>query len=206
MVRVGSEPFLRQRHRQQEVYAGVHPMRRQRVLIGLLIAAIFIGSFGVALRSPFLTGAQEKPAIAKFQDRLVAAAEPATAKSISVPTSDQSNSKPLASVAEVEAFSVNNIRPTKGFATVSATASMTPQESPAKASPTSQPSQSRIAVEPHRVLLPKRKPKTPITKEVKSTTTKQKPTEQEQAVQTPKPQMPKPMAFGNIGYNYNPQQ
>jgi hypothetical protein len=166
----------------------------------LLIAAIFTGSFDVALRSPFVTGTQkEKPAIAKIQDRLLAVAEPATARSISVQTSEQSNSKPPAGVAEIEPFSVNNIHPTDGFVTASA-------KQDSAASPTSVSSRSRMAAEPHAVPLPKRKPKRAIIKEAKSSTTKQKLTEQEQDEQTPKPQMPKPMAFGSIGYNYNPQQ
>ena len=43
--------------------------------------------------------------------------------------------------------------------------------------------------------------KKPITKEAQTTTVKQIPMDQEQGEQ-----MPKPMAFGSIGYNYNPQQ
>jgi hypothetical protein len=182
-------------------------MRRQGVLIGLLIAATFIGSIDVALRSSFVPATQpqkEKPAFAKIQDRLLAVAEPATARSVSLQPSEQSDSKPRVSVAEGEAFSVNNIRPTVGFVIhhVSST-----QQAPA-ASPTLVSSQSRIAAEPHAVPLPRRKPssapplraKRPITKEAQTTTAKQKPMEQEQGEQ------PKPMAFGSIGYNYDPQR
>ena len=65
-------------------------MRRRRILIGLLIAATFIGSIDVALRSDFVTATapqKEKPPFAKFQDRLIAVAEPATARSVSPQTS-----------------------------------------------------------------------------------------------------------------------
>jgi hypothetical protein len=208
MVRAGSEPFGQLRRRQHELYGGVRLMRRQGVLIGLLIAATFIGSIDVALRSSLVTATQpqkEKPAFAKIQDRLIAVAGPATARSVSLQTSEQSDSKPRVSVAEVEGFSVNNIHPTAGF--VTRPASSTPQDS--VASPTLVSSQSRIAAEPHAVPLPRRKPisapalraKRPIAKEAQTTTAKQKPMDQEQGEQ-----MPKPMAFGSIGYNYNPQR
>jgi hypothetical protein len=42
--------------------------------------------------------------------------------------------------------------------------------------------------------------KKPITKETQTTTDTQKPVDQEQSDQ------PKPMAFGSIGYNYDPQR
>jgi hypothetical protein len=210
MVRAESEPFWQLRRRQQEL--GVRLMRRQGILIGLLIAATSIGSIDVVLRSSFVTGTQpqkEKPAFAKIQDRLnaaepAAASEPATARSVSLQTSEQSDSKPRVSVAEVDAFSVNNIRPTVGFVTHPASST---QQAPA-ASTTLVSSQSRIVAEPHAVPVPRRKPssapalreKRPITKEAQTTTVKQQPMEQEQGTQ------PKPMAFGSIGYNYDPQR
>ena len=132
----GSEPFGQLRRRQN--YDGVPLMRWQQVLIGLLIASTFIGSIGVALRSSFLTATQ-LPAFTKIQDRLIAVADPATVRSVSLQTSEQSDSTPRVSVAEVDAFSVDNIHPTVG--------------------------------------------------------------DEEQGEL-----MPKPMAFGSIGYNYNPQR
>ena len=203
MVRAGSEAFRHLRHRQHELHRGIRFMHRRRILIGLLIAATFIGSVDVVLRSDYVTATarqKEKPAFAKFQDRLIAVAEPATARSVSVQTSGQS-----ANVGEVEAFSVNNVHPTAGF--VTHPASLTQQAS--RVSPTLVSSQSRVAAEPHTVPLPRRKPisapvlraKRPITKEAPTTTVKQIPMEEEQGEQ-----MPKPMAFGSIGYNYNPQQ
>ena len=200
MVRAGSEPIWQLRRRQPKL--GVHLTRPQAVLIGLLTAVIFVGSIDVSLRSSFVTGPQplkEKPAFAKIQDRLVAVAEPTIAKSVSLQTSEQSDLR--ASVAEVEAFSVSNIHPTDGFVTGSKAhpASSTQQDS--AASPTFKSSQPRTAAEPHAVPLPRRKPKRPTAKEAQSTTAKQKPMDQEQGEP-----MPKPMAFGSIGYNYNPQR
>jgi hypothetical protein len=203
MVRDEYEPFWRLRRRQQEL--GVRLMRRQGILIGLLTAATFIGSMDVVLRSSFVTATQkEKPAFAKIQDRLTAMAEPATARPVSPQTSEQSDSTPRVNVAEVEAFGVNNIRPTNGF--VMHPASSMQQHS--AVSPIVVSSESRIAAKPHAVPLPRRKPsiaaplreKRPITKEAQTTAVKQQPMEQEQGTQ------PKPMAFGSIGYNYDPQR
>jgi hypothetical protein len=175
----------------------------------LLIAAIF-----VALRSSFVTGPQpqkEKPAFAKIQDRLIAVVEPETAKEVqtSIPreaskplqASNHSDSKPGIGVAAVEeAFSVSNIHPTDGFITASTTHTASSTQRDSAASPTFMSAQSRIAAEPHAIpALPRRKPKS--TKEAQSTTAEQKPMDQEQGLQ-----MPKPMAFGSIGYNYDPQR
>jgi hypothetical protein len=203
MVRRDPEPFRQLRRRQYELYGGVRFMRRRRILIGLLIAGALIGSIDVALRSDYVIATapqNEKPPFAKFQDRLIAVAEPATARSVSLQTPGQS-----ANLGEAEAFSVENIHPTASF--VTQPASSTQQAS--RASPTLVSSQSGVAAEPHRIPLPRRKPssapvlraKSPITKEAQTTTVKQIPMDQEQGEQ-----MPKPMAFGSIGYNYNPQQ
>ena len=209
MVRAESEPFWRLQRRQQEL--DVRLVLRQGILFGLLIAATFIGSIDVVLRSSFVTATQpqlEKPAFAKIQDRLTAMAEPPMPRSVSPQTSEQSDSTPQVNVAEVEAFGVNNIRPTNGF--VTHPASSMQQDSAASPIVVSSvvSSQSMIAAKPHAVPLPRRKPssapalreKRPITKEAQTTTVKQQPMEQEQGTQ------PKPMAFGSIGYNYDPQR
>jgi hypothetical protein len=149
---------------------------------------------------------KEKLAFAKIQDRLIAMAEPATAKSVSLQTSPQSDSESRVRVAELEAFTVNNIHATAGFVTHPASS----MQQDSAASPTLVSSQSRTAAKPHAVPLPRRKPssapplraKKPIAKEAQTVTAIQKPTEQERGEQ----QMPKPMAFGSIGYNYNSQQ
>jgi hypothetical protein len=161
-----------------------------------------------------VTGPQpqkEKPAFAKIQDRLVAVAEPETAKEVqtSIPreaskplqASNHSDSKPGIGVAAVEeAFSVSNIHPTDGFITASTTHTASSTQRDSAASPTFISAQSRIAAEPHVIPpLPRGKPKS--TKEAQSTTAEQKPMDQEQGLQ-----MPKPMAFGSIGYNYDPQR
>jgi len=192
---VRAEPFWQLRRCQQEL--GVYATRRRGFLAGLLIAAIFAGSIDVALR--FVADSQpqkEKPAFAKIQDRMISAAEPDTAKSLQ--TSQQSDSSPQVSVADVEAFSVSNIHPTVGFITHSAALPASTQQD-SSASPTLVSSQ--LSAEPHGVPLPRRKPKRPTTKEVQPSTTEPKLIKQEQGDQEPKP-----MAFGSIGYNYNPQQ
>lgn len=195
MVRPNAEPFLQLRLRQQALSARVS--RLQRVLVGLLIAATLIGSIA-ALRLSAATG----PHPLKIHDRLSAVAEPATARSVSLQTSEQSDSQPRTATAEVEGFSVANIRPTNGFITKSASSTQ-PDSAPSQA----RSSQSMIATEPRVVPLPRRKPnrtalpraKTPKTEEAQTTDT-QKPLEQQQSEQ------PKPMAFGSIGYNYDPQR
>jgi hypothetical protein len=171
----------------------------------LLIAATLVGSIAALQLSAAASGPhpqKNKPAFLKIQDRLSAVAEPTTAGSVSLQTSGQLDSQPRIATAEVEAFSVANIRPTNGFITKSASSTQ-PDSAPTQA----RSSQSMIAAEPRVVPLPRRKPnraalpraKRPITQEARTTDT-QKPLEQQQSEQ------PKPMAFGSIGYNYDPQR
>ena len=186
-----------------------HLMRGQGAVIGLLIAAIFVGSIDVAMRAYSAIGTQpkaEKVVSVKIQDRLIAAvadSQEAIQRSTSPgavkpQTSDPSAPNPGSDVTGV--LSVNNIRPTDGFVTAPATR---PEPSTHRnlALSSTPASQSRAAVEPHLVSLPTRKPKTPIAKETQSSTAelKAKAEEQEEIG-------PKPLAFGSIGYNYNPQQ
>jgi hypothetical protein len=193
----------------QSLIAQLKP-RRQGALIGLLIAAIFVGSIDVAMRTYFAIGPQPqtgKVVAAKIQDRLIAAdLAKAVQTSISLAaakplqTSDPSASKPESDVTEVEVFSVSNIHPTDGFVTAPARHPASATQSDTAISSTSS-SQSRTAAGPHLVPLTKRKPKRPIAKETQSNTAELKAI----AVRHEK-QEPKPMAFGTIGYNYNPQQ
>jgi hypothetical protein len=191
----------------QSLIAQLKPrlMQRQGALIGLLIAAIFVGSIDVAMRTYFAIGAQ--PQTAKIQDRLIAAdlakavqtsISPAAAKPLQ--TSAPSASNPGSDVTGVDVFSVSNIHPTDGFVTASATHPASAIQPDSAISSTSA-SQSITAAEPHLVPPPKRKPKRPIAKEAQSNTAKSKPMAVRQEEQGPKP-----MAFGSIGYNYNPQQ
>jgi len=185
-------------------------MQRQGAIIGLLIAAIFVGSIDVAMRAYFAIGTQpqtEKVGSVKIQDRLIAvvadsqkALQTSTSPGVVKPlqTSDPSASNPGSDVTGV--FSVSNIHPTDGFVTAPATrpASSTYPDSAVSSTP---PSQSRTAAGPHLVSLPTRKPKRPMAKEAQSSTAdlKAKAGGQEE-------RGPKPLAFGSIGYNYNPQQ
>jgi len=204
MVRVNSEPVCQLRRAQE-----AHLKRRQGAIIGLLIAAIFVGSIDVALRAHSAIGTQpqiEKVASIKIQDRLTALVVEDLQKALGTSTSlgavkplhTPSASNPGSDVTGV--FSVSNIHPTDGFVTAPATRP-TASTHPNLAVSSTPASQSRIAAESHLVSLPTRKPKRPIAKEPPSSTTelKAKAGVQEEAG-------PKPLAFGSISYNYNPQQ
>ena len=206
MVRVNSEP-VRQLRRAQRA----HLINRQGALIGSLIAAIFVGSIDVALRAYSAIGTQpqtEKVASVKIQDRLTALVVEDSQKAVGTSTSlaaveplhtsNPSASNPGSDVTGV--FSVSNIHPTNGFVTAPATrpAASTHPNLAVSSSPAPQ---SRIAAQSHLVSLPTRKPKRPVVKEPPSSTAelKAKAEGQEEGG-------PKPLAFGSIGYNYNPQQ
>ena len=194
-------------------------MRLQGTIIGLLIAAIFVGSLDVAVRTYSAIGTHpqtktEEVKPVKFQDRLGAVLE-ASQKPIQAPsigavkplqTSEPSNSN-LGSDATA-AFSVSNIQPTGGFVTAPATRPASSKHPDPDSSPTSQ---SGPAAGPHSVSLNIRKPKrpTPIrAAELKAKTEKSKEKTEKQKEESDRPEEkgPKPLAFGSIGYNYNPQQ
>ena len=189
--------MVRQLRRAQKAYL----MRSQGAVIGLLIAAIFVGSIDVAMRAYSAIGNQpktEKVVSVKIQDRLIAvvadsqeAIQTSTSPGAVKPqTSDLSAPNPGSDVTGV--FSVSNIQPTDGFVTAPATRPVL-SSTPA--------SQSRTAAEPHLVSVPMRKPKKPIAKEAQSSTA-----ELEAKAEGQEDRGPKPLAFGSIGYNYNPQQ
>jgi hypothetical protein len=200
MVRVSSELVCQPRRVQTPHVA----------IIGLLIAAIFVGSIDVAIRAYFAIGTQpqpEKVGSVKIQDRLTAvvadsqrALQTSTSPGIVKPlqTSDPSAPNPGSDVTG--GFSVSNIHPTNGFVTAHATrpASSTHPDAVVSSTP---PSQSRTAAEPHLVSVPTTKPKRPMAKEAQSSTAEPKAEPGTQAEAGPKP-----LAFGSIGYNYNPQQ
>ena len=180
---------------------------RQGAVIGLLIAAIFVGSIDVAMRAYSAIGTQpktEKVVSVKIQDRLIAVvADSQKAIQTSSPgaakpqTSDTSASNPGSDVTGV--FSVSNIQPTDGFVTAPATrpAASTHPNLAVSSTPASK---SRTAAKPNLVAIPTRKPKKPIAKEPPSSTTELK-----AKAGTQEEGRPKPLAFGSIGYNYNPQ-
>jgi hypothetical protein len=184
-------------------------MQRQGTIIGLLIAAIFVGSIDVAMRAYSAKGTQpqaEKVVSVKIQDRLIAvvadsqktfqtSTSPGAVKPLQ--TSDPSASNPGSN--STGEFSVSNIHPTDGFVTAPARHPASATQSDTAISSTSS-SQSRTAAGPNLVPLTKRKPKRPIAKETQSNTAELK------AMAVRQKQEPKPMAFGTIGYNYNPQQ
>ena len=93
MVRVNSEP-VRQLRRAQRA----HLINRQGALIGLLIAAIFVGSIDVALRAYSAIGTQpqtEKVASVKIQDRLTALVVEDLQKAVGTSTSPSCRSSPF---------------------------------------------------------------------------------------------------------------
>jgi hypothetical protein len=206
MVRVNSET-VRQLRRAREA----HLINRQGAIIGLLIAAIFVGAIDVALQAYSAIGTQpqaEKVASVKIQARLTALVVEDSQKAVGTSTSlgavkplhttDPSASNPGSDGTGV--FSVSNIHPTDGFVTAPATrpAASTQPNLAVNSTPASK---SRIAVESHLVSLPTRKPKRPIAKEPPSSTAELKAKAEGQDEGGPKP-----LAFGSIGYNYNPQQ
>ena len=203
MVRVNSEPVCQITRVQRAPL-----IHRQGAIVGLLIAAIFVGSIDVALRAFSAIGTHPQTAklvSPKFQDRLIAlvadsqkALPTATSQSTKpLQTADPSASNPGSDVTGV--LSVSNIHPTDGFVTAPATrpAASTHPNLAVSSTPASQ---SRTAAKPHLVSIPTRKPKRPIAKEPPSSTAELKANAgaQEEGV-------PKPLAFGSIGYNYNPQ-
>ena len=134
--------------------------------------------------------------VADSQRALQTSTSPGVVKPLQ--TSDPSASNPGSDVTG--GFSVSNIHPTNGFVTAHATrpASSTHPDAVVRSAP---PSQSRTATEPHLVSVPTRKPKRPMAKEAQSSTAEPKAEPGTQAEAGPKP-----LAFGSIGYNYNPQQ
>ena len=183
-------------------------MQRQSALVGLLIAAILVGSIDVAVRTFFARGTPPhtgKSASAKIQVRLEPDGKDRSGlywpDARALQTSSPSEPKAEIGLTEVEGFSVSNIHPTDGFVPASATHSASSTQ-PASAVPAASASQSRTAAEPHSVPLPRRKPKRPIAKDAQSSTAELKRTDDQRQAEGE----PKPMAFGSIGYNYGPQK
>jgi hypothetical protein len=205
MVRVISEP-VGQLGRTEKA----HLSHRQVAIGGLLIAAIFVGSIDIAMRAYSAIGTQpqtEKIVSGKIQDRLIAVvADSQTALQTSTSlgavktpqTSDPSASNPRSDVIGV--FSVSNIHPTDGFVTTPATrpAASTRPNLAVSSTPVAQ---SQTAEEHHLVPVPTRKPKNLKSKEPPSSTAELKARAGRQEEEGPKP-----LAFGSIGYNYDPQR
>jgi hypothetical protein len=204
MVRVNSEPVCQIRREQTAPL-----IHRQGAIIGLLIAVIFVGSIDVALRAYSAKGTHPQTAKVvsqKIQDRLIALVADSQ-KALPTSTSQSTvkplqSSDPLASNPESDVtgvFSVSNIHPTDGFVTAPATrpAASTHPNLAVSSTPASQ---SRTAAKPHLVSIPTRKPKRPIAKEPPSSTAELKANAGAQEEGGPKP-----LAFGSIGHNYDPQ-
>ena len=139
---------------------------------------------------------QSKLGTVKIQDRLIAVAASRTAH---VDAETSALSPPNSRKDGIEGFSVNNIRPTNGFVAARATRPTSPIHKNAAVNPTS-PSKSRTAAGALSVSLPTRKPR-PIPKKAQSSTAQPK-----AKTVTEVEAKPKPLAFGSIGYNYDPRQ
>ena len=137
---------------------------------------------------------QSKLGTAKIQDRLIAVS---ASRSAHLDAETSALSPPNSRKDEIEGFSVNNIRPTNGFVAARATRPASRIHKNAAVNPTSS-SKSRIAAGAVSVSLPTRKPR-PIPKKAQSSTAQPKAKTEGEA-------RPKPLAFGSIGYNYDPRQ
>jgi hypothetical protein len=185
-------------------------MQRRGFLTGVLIVAISLGSVEVAMRI-FAIGTQphlDKTTSAKILDRQITVVEPDTAKAVQtskppdaskpLQTSKPAGFKTELGAPEAEVFNVGNIHPTEGFVTSGTHPASAPQQE--AVNPTSA-SQSRTAAEPHLIPLPTKKPQRPTAKGAQSSTAELKRKAPRQGEREPKP-----MAFGSIGYNYDPQR
>jgi hypothetical protein len=193
-------------------------------LAGLLIAAMFVGSIDVAMRA-FAIGAEtsQKAASPRTDNMQTVPAAPDTAKAVQTSFTPQDAAKTVRSPSEAKpeidlaeqsrVLSVSNIDPTDGF-----TSKLSPL-SPSKASAepesitnTTHVSQSDSAAGPDQpdaatqpdqfdtMPLPTRKPEGPIAKETPRGKTALK-----QIARRRGDGEPKPLRFGNIGFNYYAQ-
>ena len=189
-------------------------MQLQGTIVGLLIAAIFVGSLDVALRiySEIGTHPQiETEKLVKFQDRLIAvlgdAQKPIQATSIGAVTPLESSEPSTSNLGSDEAFNVSNIQPTDGFVIAPATRPTSSTHPNLDSNPGSQ-SGPAAGLQP--VALPIRKPKRAVA--IRAAESKAKIENPKEITEKPKEEAnpevrgPKPLAFGTIGYNYNPQQ
>ncbi len=211
--------------RWSKFHLGDRLMQRRGAFVGLLMAVVFVGSIDVAIRA-FATGAETsgKAVSLETQGHQIAAATSETAKAVQSssplpngPTTAQSPSepKPESDLTEAGGFSVSNTHPTDGSTSKPSPASLSPSEASAEpasvANPTSvsqpdsatQPDEPDAAAQPDQsdaMPLPTRKPEGLIAKEASRSKATLKRIAQRRGEREPKP-----MRFGNIGYNYNAQ-
>jgi hypothetical protein len=199
-------------------------MQRWGMLVGFLIAALLGGSIDVAMRAS-ATGTETSEKAVSLQAQVLQTVAP-TVESAKVVQSSPISSNGLMTVQgpsnpkpesdptqEGRMFSVSNIHPTDGFNSKPSPISLSPSEDSAESAsltnpdPGAQPDSDAKPDEPDATAqpdqsdampLPTRKPERPIAKEAARS-------KANRIAQRRGDQKPKPLRFGNIGYNYNAQ-
>jgi hypothetical protein len=201
-------------------------MQHRRVLAGMLIAAMFVGSIGLAMRT-FAIGAEtsQKVASQRTDNMQIVAAAPDPAKAVQTSFAPQDAAKTVRSPSEAKpeidlteesgVLGVSNIHPTDGFTSKLSPGSLSPSE--ASAEPESVSNTTRIsqsdpaagldqpdaAAQPDQfdtMPLPTRKPEGPVSKEAPrgKAALKRMSHRREDGE-------PKPLRFGTIGFDYYAQ-
>jgi GYF domain 2 len=208
-------------------------MQRRGVLAGLLIAAMFAGSIDVAMRA-FAIGAEtsQKVVSPRTDNVQIVAAAPDTAKAVQTSFTNPDAGKTVRSPSEAKpeidltegsgVLSVSNIHPTDGFTSKLSPGSLSPSEASAEpdsvtntthvsnnkslvsqSDPAAGPDQPDAAAQPDQfdtMPLPTRKPEGPMAKEAPQGKAALK-----RIAHRRENGEPKPLRFGNIGFNYYAQ-
>jgi len=201
-------------------------MRQRGALAGLLIAAMFVGSAEVAMRA-FAIGAEtsQKAASPRTDNVRIVAAAPDTAQAVLTSFTPQDAAKtvqsPSQSKPEIDSsdgsgvLSVSNIHPTDGFVSKPSPGSPWPSEASAEpesvtntthvpqSDPDAGPDQPDAAAQPDQfdtMPMPTRKP-------AEGSIAKEEPRGKAalKRIAHRREREPKPLRFGNIGFNYYAQ-
>jgi hypothetical protein len=192
-------------------------MQRWGILVGFLIAAVLGGSIDVAMRAS-ATGTETSEKAVSLQAQglqtVVTTAESAKAVQSSPISPDgpitvqgPSDPKPESDpTQEGGVFSVSDIHPTDGVTSKPNPPSLLPSEAsaePASVTNGTKPEEADVAAQPDQfdaMPLPTRKPERPMAKEApRSKATLNR------IARRRGDQEPKPLRFGNVGYNYYAQ-
>ena len=170
---------------------------QQGIAAGLLVIAVLLGAVDLAMKSSSASGSKAhlaKSVTPKFQDRPpfeLAAPAPLSTNPLE-PT-------PPPDLAAAEVFNVSNGHPMGGLVRVLNKTLESETEPPAQMHRPTPIFQSETAAGTGSVPLPTKRPVRSSVKEAQP-----KAATSRRVVQ--RPQEPKPMPFGIIGYNYNPQR
>lgn len=162
------------------------------VLTGLLMIAVSLPALDFAMQSAGGNAQLAKSLGSKFQGR--------PSSELATPLWTPVYSQPAVGLSEVQVFSVSNGHPPGGFV-VASTDTSVPQPGQHHTEPTQTAgSQSEAAETSDDVPLPTRKPDKPSVKAQAKMATPKRTAQRQKRKET------RPMQFGNIGYNYIPQQ